>query len=125
MRISDWSSDVCSSDLPGAGGVGEQLMVVIDRRRQPEQRLEQPVDMRRHEQILPPHDMRDALRRIVQRHRELIARRRLLARENDVRSEEHTADLQSLMRLSYAVYCSKKHKTAYPCSQQQRAYGNH
>src|SRR3546814_7826751 len=33
----------------------------------------------------------------------------LLAREPD-RSEEHTSELQSLMRISYAVFCLKKKK---------------
>src|SRR3546814_7214282 len=31
-------------------------------------------------------------------------------KRNDVRSEEHTSELQSLMRISYAVLCSKKKK---------------
>src|SRR3546814_1059364 len=31
--------------------------------------------------------------------------------DNNVRSEEHTSELQSLMRISYAVYCLKKKKT--------------
>src|SRR3546814_6426052 len=31
--------------------------------------------------------------------------------ENGVRSEEHTSELQSLMRISYAVFCLKKKKT--------------
>src|SRR3546814_2089000 len=35
--------------------------------------------------------------------------RRLLQR--DVRSEEHTSELQSLMRISYAVFCLKKNKS--------------
>src|SRR3546814_2764700 len=30
--------------------------------------------------------------------------------ENDLRSEEHTSELQSLMRISYAVFCLKKNK---------------
>src|SRR3546814_8923985 len=30
--------------------------------------------------------------------------------DNDVRSEEHTSELQSLMRISYAVFCLKKKK---------------
>src|SRR3546814_3352252 len=35
------------------------------------------------------------------------------------RSEEHTSELQSLMRISYAVFClkKKKHKTSTPCEQ--------
>src|SRR3546814_4982524 len=32
------------------------------------------------------------------------------------RSEEHTSKLQSLMRISYAVFCLKKKKKAYPDS---------
>src|SRR3546814_1991305 len=31
----------------------------------------------------------------------------------DARSEEHTSELQSLMRISYAVFCLKKKKTLY------------
>src|SRR3546814_7540775 len=32
------------------------------------------------------------------------------ARQHDKRSEEHTSELQSLMRISYAVFCLKKKK---------------
>src|SRR3546814_9788729 len=35
----------------------------------------------------------------------------LLARFSGARSEEHTSELQSLMRISYAVFCLKKKKT--------------
>src|SRR3546814_1045729 len=44
----------------------------------------------------------------------------------NVRSEEHTSELQSLMRISYAVFCLKKKQTAqhcgytYPRKQQDR-----
>src|SRR3546814_7919839 len=38
--------------------------------------------------------------------------RRILAGTDWVRSEEHTSELQSLMRISYAVFCLKK-KTTY------------
>src|SRR3546814_8111641 len=31
----------------------------------------------------------------------------------EIRSEEHTSELQSLMRISYAVFCLKKKKTLY------------
>src|SRR3546814_6164873 len=42
-------------------------------------------------------------------------------RNNIARSEEHTSELQSLMRISYAVFCLKKKKTYtiyiyYPCT---------
>src|SRR3546814_2421614 len=32
---------------------------------------------------------------------------------DDIRSEEHTSELQSLMRISYAVFCLKKKKQTY------------
>src|SRR3546814_8512740 len=53
----------------------------------------------------PPHRLRVALDR--------DAERRGDAGRGDVvvRSEEHTSDLQSLMRISYAVFCLKKKKT--------------
>src|SRR3546814_8590522 len=35
------------------------------------------------------------------------------------RSEEHTSELQSLMRISYAVFCLKKKKTSYYSSSKQ------
>src|SRR3546814_3336311 len=38
-------------------------------------------------------------------------RHRDAARQSDIRSEEHTSELQSLMRISYAVFCLKKKKT--------------
>src|SRR3546814_6367633 len=36
------------------------------------------------------------------------------ARDGDMRSEEHTSELQSLMRISYAVFCLKKKKNKKP-----------
>src|SRR3546814_6601789 len=68
MRISDWSSDVCSSDLVVDG----RLLVGG-----------------RHEE-LETGSLEDG--RI------------------EARSEEHTSELQSLMRISYAVFCLKKKK---------------
>src|SRR3546814_7269698 len=44
----------------------------------------------------------------VQRHRRRIGRRRLRESTRSARSEEHTSELQSLMRISYAVFCLKK-----------------
>src|SRR3546814_9462266 len=60
-----------------------------------------------------------ALDRAARAHRQrgdqaVAARLRLgqpLAGECDARSEEHTSELQSLMRISYAVFCLKKKKT--------------
>src|SRR3546814_8572806 len=40
-----------------------------------------------------------------------------------MRSEEHTSELQSLMRISYAVFClQKKHNSLYKKQQQQLVY---
>src|SRR3546814_10507381 len=39
----------------------------------------------------------------------------ILLFETSLRSEEHTSELQSLMRISYAVFCLKKNKhSSYP-----------
>src|SRR3546814_4525229 len=130
MRSSDWSSDGCSSDLalrvPPLGhafatGIGQQPVMRIGRHRPAEQSLQQPVQMGGRQQILATADERDALQGIVMGDAEVIARRGFLARQHDVakaggqqrgRSEEHTSELQSLMRISYAVFCLKKKKTS-------------
>src|SRR3546814_9525609 len=39
-------------------------------------------------------------------------RRQLIGRQEERRSEEHTSELQSLMRISYAVFCLKKKTTS-------------
>src|SRR3546814_2116698 len=80
MRISDWSSDVCSSDLGAA-------------RRSPPRRR----------RAARPRRSRPRARRDP-------AGRQPLPRRLS-RSEEHTSELQSLMRTSYAVFCLKKKKT--------------
>src|SRR3546814_6122781 len=105
MRISDWSSDVCSSDLER-----KQRSATARRGRQAARRIcaaaEGPDP---HSASLP---------------RRLCAESRLRARLADrlrpqgrdrqfdsllrLRSEEHTSELQSLMRISYAVFCLKK-----------------
>src|SRR3546814_3305372 len=103
MRISDWSSDVCSSDLfrhclgSVAQNLGQQAEFLFARA------------------VLAPH----------QRHAS-IGMLRFQRAGDDVgivqysvpdchfrqhgRSEEHTSELQSLMRISYAVFCLKKKK---------------
>src|SRR3546814_5013983 len=103
MRISDWSSDVCSSDLAVARlAHGDELAAVAAGLGQRAARPAHPLVHRGIE--------RDALQVL----RQLVAAARLpipLAVQRDgVRSEEHTSELQSLMRLSYAVFCLKKKK---------------
>src|SRR3546814_5026130 len=93
MRISDWSSDVCASDL----------------KNEPyEEQSQQRCTQRYGEQLEPPpaphipekggHATRIPL--------QLEPQIRLFG----LRSEEHTSELQSLMRISYAVFCLKKKK---------------
>src|SRR3546814_4075696 len=124
MRISDWSSDVCSSDLSGHRLVAYQQVrfgyhrardgdalrlsagkfgwVAIGHvRRQPQ--LFEPVDGER-----APSCRRDVGPQRFQRFRDDVAHRH--ARVQAARSEEHTSELQSLMRISYAVFCLKKKK---------------
>src|SRR3546814_16866807 len=48
--------------------------------------------------------------RLHQRRRRCRRRHRVHPRVADPRSEEHTSELQSLMRISYAVFCLKKKK---------------
>src|SRR3546814_3073960 len=124
MRISDWSSDVCSSDLqaaevaapgqldlldylgPGIDGVAAEARrrvragvdggelhgaaETVERKRPRQRDHVATVDD-------APAEAALALGMLVEVH----ARRVL-------RSEEHTSELQSLMRISYAVFCLKK-----------------
>src|SRR3546814_2587424 len=109
MRISDWSSDVCSSDLsPGLCGRAWRDVRRDERpdpaghgrtRRHPAAR-----DRRLREDQPPP--LGPAGRGGPDRTR-IPAGSKLAGH----RSEEHTSELQSLMRISYAVFCLKKKKT--------------
>src|SRR3546814_3945936 len=103
MRISDWSSDVCSSDLRRAVQRDQPAA-----RHRPQ--LQISVTMLREEALqrveLFGLDVDQELIRRIGRQLFLPARQQVLAR-----SEEHTSELQSLMRISYAVFCLKKKKT--------------
>src|SRR3546814_10001994 len=50
----------------------------------------------------------DQRRPVVDRHLALLSDAQAFHRDDDMRSEEHTSELQSLMRISYAVFCLKK-----------------
>src|SRR3546814_2820958 len=84
MRISDWSSDVCSSDLPWACTVGGHWPSTST-----------PTSC----SMSPAAASRTSRR--------------------SSRSEEHTSELQSLMRISYAVFCliQKTKTTSYTTDQ--------
>src|SRR3546814_10847551 len=106
MRISDWSSDVCSSDLgPGClhHGALEPPLCREDARRVDEDDLRVAMDRNAADPSSRGlHLVRDD--RDLGAH-EMIHQSRLAGVR---RSEEHTSELQSLMRISYDVFCLKK-----------------
>src|SRR3546814_7998424 len=126
MRISDWSSDVCSSDLARVDQrVGDPLHAV---------NIDTIADIAAAAAIAQLRHQIDTLARIAGGVRvgDVVAgrvecglvgqQRRTACRKNvghypaplipssDGRSEEHTSELQSLMRTSDAVFCLKKKK---------------
>src|SRR3546814_5205259 len=140
MRISDWSSDVCSSDLdtdqvtsprisPDGKhvavsanlGEGNHAIVVyqVDDMQQTAllklPRYEQPVNM----YWASDTRLLVAKGRLIGSREKPLATGEIIATDFDgrnqlyvfgYRSEEHTSELQSLMRISYAVYCLKQKK---------------
>src|SRR3546814_10295457 len=99
MLISDWSSDVCSSDL----ACGASMFP-----RDPHRRAMRGTSLAG----VPDHLSRCARQTAHVRHDdEQIAQGAGTAVYGArFRSEEHTSELQSLMRISYAVFCLKKKK---------------
>src|SRR3546814_10760797 len=112
MRISDWSSDVCSSDLKRMGFSGVQnfptvgLIDGVFRQNLEETGMSYAleVDMiraARAKDLLTTPYVFDANQAVAmcEAGADIIVAHR---------SEEHTSELQSLMRISYAVFCLKK-----------------
>src|SRR3546814_2748350 len=118
MRISDWSSDVCSSDLARAllGDLLQQVLddldfMIVGRRVDPLVALFQLialVDQQRHVAAVVDHQFRAGQRAVGKGEGHRVERQVPVLLK---RSEEHTSELQSLMRISYAVFCLKKKKT--------------
>src|SRR3546814_10505895 len=114
MRISDWSSDVCSSDLDE---VDAAPGIVAGEPREAEAFPHDPLPRERRIAV-DEHGERRLVRFEVVRDRldraDLAEDDRILRLEvrgvcdQRHRSEEHTSELQSLMRISYAVFCLKK-----------------
>src|SRR3546814_3544616 len=114
MRISDWSSDVCSSDLevrvtlrlvdsPACVVVGQNELSPNLLRMLKAAGQEAP-DVKPVLEINPEHALIARVRDAEDAEFEQWARLLL----DQARSEEHTSELQSLMRNSYAVFCLKK-----------------
>src|SRR3546814_10439348 len=109
MRISDWSSDVCSSDdrsltftiywlfaalVCGILSMPAHLFATISGN---------PIPLLKNLPAAPDsNEMEMQLRRAFAPWTRWVFER--------ARSEEHTSELQSLMRISYAVFCLKKNK---------------
>src|SRR3546814_9993600 len=126
MRISDWSSDVCSSDLPTVPGRHDRPPRWPDRhpRRGGGPRRAFRPDTHRQRQAERSRVATGELRR-QRRHAGLHARhqtRSWLGQRHHARSEEHTSELQSLMRNSYAVFCLKKKKYKIKEEKQQHIH---
>src|SRR3546814_3419771 len=111
MRISDWSSDVCSSDLLDPLAAGRGRRIGIDRAFEPAvefagadparpclARLERDLEQRIDALAGRPRDGEQ---------RNALGLRQPVLERPAYRSEEHTSELQSLMRISYAVFCLK------------------
>src|SRR3546814_4769084 len=114
LRISDWSSDVCSSDLGGK----ERLYRFLGRDGGAVPIGPRDVIRPRQDAVSPGAEEVGLRARTGGRHcngagrfqrmfEEQVERQKRLEQPRD-RSEEHTSELQSLMRISYAVFCLKK-----------------
>src|SRR3546814_5059183 len=127
MRISDWSSDVCSSDL--VADVGWRGAKWDRDRKYPEKQIADRFPVRRgsllgigdREALLWIHGAVDLNQRTHFQGGKSTPQPIKLVRHAGhggwedtaraaLRSEEHTSELQSLMRISYAVFCLKKKK---------------
>src|SRR3546814_7778791 len=109
MRISDWSSDVCSSDLfPGP------------KPKKPLSTMAMPMLLRRMKANVTVHGFRSTFRDWASEttgfsHEvcEMALAHTIGNKAEAARSEEHTSELQSLMRISSAVFCLKKQKSQH------------
>src|SRR3546814_6000239 len=105
MRISDWSSDVCSSDLQGIPAALARTS----------RYLTHPVFNRYHAETEMLRYLRRLQAKDIALDRSMIplgsCTMNLNATTAMQRSEAHTSELQSLMRISYPVFCLKKNTT--------------
>src|SRR3546814_8389876 len=134
MRISDWSSDVCSSDLEDIPATADLLEsqddapiirlingIIAEGARQGASDIHiEPSEATLRVRLRVDGVMREAARLPGRIAPLLVSRVKVMARLDiaekrvpqdgriSLRSEEHTSELQSLMRISYAVFCFKK-----------------
>src|SRR3546814_8907587 len=111
MRISDWSSDVCSSDLARPQPAHRRKGARSSRSREGScgcGDTPQRSDGQDPHSMSPPRLPERSIRANPVRP---APKRSDSRRFGEGRSEEHTSELQSLMRISYAVFCLQKKKT--------------
>src|SRR3546814_4671659 len=117
MRISDWSSDVCSSDLVARRRRADTVAVLQRRCKQP---FRVPLRVADHACGRTARSMVDVdaggcHQPVLCRIDAFLCAVATAVRQSrgalSLRSEEHTSELQSLMRSSYAVFCLKKKRT--------------
>src|SRR3546814_3156491 len=124
MRIIDWSSDVCSFDLPGGAlclieGIGkapgvQHLYFGIQPLKEHFERVAQQIMVIGEQNSHGSTTSRYWLHRIsvlAQSDSSCNCDWKFAGKRGGSRSEEHTSELQSLMRISYAVFCLKKKNT--------------
>src|SRR3546814_1925854 len=108
MRISDWSSDVCSSDL--VDSTFPYYSKADEKDHLPEIVMQQIEHFFTHYKDLEAKTwVRIGTWGNAAEARQIIIEAIDRAKQ---RSEEHTSELQSLMRISYAVFCLKKKKSS-------------
>src|SRR3546814_5418632 len=119
MRISDWSSDVCSSDLlpslklkqapPSPPALIQQHLIAGEPQFQSCAQMDKPsrVGYGLHRRNTQP------------------AKSARYWSASTCRSEEHTSELQSLMRISYAVFCLKKKTQQHQHKNTKSQHHNH
>src|SRR3546814_8382207 len=103
MRISDWSSDVCSSDLQE--GMAHDLRLLLD--------AIAAKGLPRSDGVIVAAEGTADQREVISAAQLGLSDMRHFMDEQALhirRSEEQTSELQSLMRISYAVFCLKKKK---------------
>src|SRR3546814_5562989 len=127
MRISDWSSDVCSSDLHSYLSVNAQLIekylvthFCVAKELRPANHFHVKTDIPKPSEppeavghggkllfkFQPLPDLgRQVAHNVAVKRRGIVHEDVTTGRGFKFRSEEHTSELQSLMRISYAVFC--------------------
>src|SRR3546814_7124286 len=113
MRISDWSSDVCSSDLKEFGSAGgDDRVDGLARFGGAIAELIRPNGIARGIVAERGFIFAGIVIGLAEREMQVqpVVGARVAIGFSGVRSEEHTSELQSLMRISYAVFCLKRNK---------------